>query len=144
MEREGGIGIHISPFAGVSDIGNLLTRADFALPTVDTDTVVINYKDPFVLMRDLQYMGEGNAVLKRRPFVKRETFLATSAIYRTLYGNKDGSIPATFQIIYMIGWSPHESQQKPKNRGTGQISIKSLGKGYSLSALNSNSPITSL
>jgi len=128
QEREGGISPHISPFAGIGDIGNLLTRAQFALPTVDTEIIQINYSDPFTLMRDLKGMGENNAVIKRRSNVPRDTFMAAASIYQSLYGNPDGSVPATFQIIYFIGWAPHESQPQPKKRGSAQVSLKSLGE----------------
>lgn len=30
-----------------------------------------------------------------------------------MYGNEDGSVPATFDILYMIGWKPHHSQVNP-------------------------------
>ncbi len=128
-EREGGISSHISPAAHVADCGGLLQAAGFALPTVDVDTVTVTYPNALVLMEHLQGMGESNAILTRRPYVSRETFLAAAAIYQELYGEEDGSVPATFQVVYMIGWTPHESQPKPKKRGSAQQSLKTLAKG---------------
>ncbi|EAL63531.1 hypothetical protein DDB_G0287769 [Dictyostelium discoideum AX4] len=119
IEREGGFSPHVSPFTKISDIGNILSKNRYTLPTVDTEKITINYDNMFVLMRDLQNMGENNAILKRRNYTSKDTFLAASAIYKHLYGNEDNnSIPATFQIIYLIGWAPHESQQKPLQRGS--------------------------
>lgn len=82
-----------------------------------------------VLMEHLQAMGESSAVLTRRAHVSRETFLAAGAIYQELYGEEDGSVPATFQVVFMIGWAPHASQPLPKRRGSAQMSMKTLGKG---------------
>ncbi|GBC02806.1 hypothetical protein RclHR1_04830004 [Rhizophagus clarus] len=123
-EREGGISPRISPMTNTRDIGSLLSRAGFNLTTIDTDDVVVSYPSMFELIQDLRSMGESNAVLARRSFLKRDTLLAASAIYKELYGNPDGSIPATFQIIYMIGWKPDISQPKPLPRGSGQVSLK--------------------
>lgn len=99
---------------------------------MDTEVIKWKYADPFVLMRDLQGMGESNTDLHRRKFTPRDTFTAAAAIYQTLYGDEDGRVPATFQIIYLIGWAPHESQPKPKKRGTAKVSLKTLGEGNSL------------
>ncbi|KAN0023360.1 hypothetical protein ACTFIU_011530 [Dictyostelium citrinum] len=119
IEREGGFSPHVSPFTKISDIGNILSKNRYSLPTVDTEKITVNYDNMFVLMKDLQNMGENNAILKRRNYTSKDTFLAASAIYKHLYGNEENdSIPATFQIIYLIGWAPHESQQKPLQRGS--------------------------
>ncbi|CAB5216564.1 uncharacterized protein OCT59_016503 [Rhizophagus irregularis] len=128
-EREGGISPRVSPMTNTRDIGSLLSRAGFNLTTIDTDDIVVNYPSMFELIQDLRSMGESNAVLTRRPFLKRDTLLSASAIYKELYGNPDGSVPATFQIIYMIGWKPDVSQPKPLSRGSGQVSLKETLKG---------------
>ncbi|CAM9125654.1 unnamed protein product, partial [Discosporangium mesarthrocarpum] len=120
QEREGGQSVHTSPSAHVADCGNLLLSAGFSLPTVDQDTIRISYPNAFVLMEHLQVMGEGNASLNRRIGVSRDTFIAAAAAYQEIYGEPDGTVEATFQVVYMIGWSPHESQPTPKRRGSGQ------------------------
>jgi NADH dehydrogenase [ubiquinone] 1 alpha subcomplex assembly factor 5 len=79
-------------------------------------------------MKHLDAMGEGTAALNRHLHVGKDTFLATAAIYQELYGLEDGSVPASFQIISMIGWKPHESQPQPKRRGSAQSSLKDLQK----------------
>ncbi len=89
----------------------------------------VTYPDAFALMEHLQGMGESSAVRTRRAHVSRETFLAAAAIYQQLYGDpEDGSIPATFQTVYMIGWAPHASQPSPKRRGSAKVSMKTLGQ----------------
>ena len=86
----------------------------------------VGYPSALVLMEHLYQMGESNASLNRHLHVGKDTFLATASIYQELYGLDDGSVPATFQIIYMIGWSPDASQPRPKKRGSAQASLKEL------------------
>ncbi|KAI9136449.1 S-adenosyl-L-methionine-dependent methyltransferase [Paraphysoderma sedebokerense] len=126
LERDGGMSPRVSPMTQVSDVGSLLSRAGFTLTTVDIDDIIVNYPSPFELMDDLRAMGESNAVMQRIPHLKRDVLLAGSAIYKELHGNPDGSIPATFQILYMIGWKPHQSQPQPKPRGSATVSIKEV------------------
>jgi NADH dehydrogenase [ubiquinone] 1 alpha subcomplex assembly factor 5 len=119
-ETTGGTSPHTSPVADVADAGALLQRAGFALPVVDTDTLTVTYADMFALMRDLRGMGEANSVAaRRRTFLRRDTLFAAAARYQELYADEDGRIPATFQIIWMTGWAPHEAQQQPLRPGSG-------------------------
>lgn len=87
LERRGGISPHISPFARPRDIGGLLTRAGFAMQTIDTDEIVVTYPSMLELITDLKGMGESNASWNRSLHLPRETILAASAIYQQLYGN---------------------------------------------------------
>ncbi|XP_027139510.1 arginine-hydroxylase NDUFAF5, mitochondrial isoform X2 [Larimichthys crocea] len=127
-EREGGFSPHISPYTAVTDLGNLLGQAGFNMLTVDTDEVQVHYPGIFEVMTDLQGMGESNCAWNRRSLLHRDTILAAAAIYKEMYGNEDGSIPATFEILYMIGWKPHESQAKPAKRGSATVSFGDLSK----------------
>ncbi|KAI9658914.1 MAG: hypothetical protein M1821_001874 [Bathelium mastoideum] len=127
----GGMGTHLSPLADVRDIGGVLGRAGFRLLTVDVDDLVVEYPSMFALMADLQAMGESNAVAMREPAgLGRDVMAAAEAIYRELHGEpgRDG-IPATFRIIYMIGWKEGEGQQQPLERGSGMVSIKDVLEG---------------
>ncbi|KAJ9133577.1 NADH dehydrogenase [Pleurostoma richardsiae] len=127
QERRGGVSPHVSPLADVRDVGGLLQRAGFKMLTVDVDDIIVDYPDTFALMQDLQAMGEGNAVLGREMGpISRDVLLANEAIYRELHGNEDGSIPATFRIIYMIGWHESADQAKPLPRGSGELNLKDL------------------
>ncbi|KAH8555674.1 S-adenosyl-L-methionine-dependent methyltransferase [Umbelopsis sp. PMI_123] len=126
LEREGGISPRVSPLTDSKDMSNLLTRAGFTLTTVDVDELQVNYPSAIELMQDLRAMGESNAVLNRRTMIKRDTLLAATAIYKELHGNTDGSIPATFSIIYMIGWKPSATTPQPKKRGSAQKSLKDV------------------
>ncbi|XP_025950501.1 arginine-hydroxylase NDUFAF5, mitochondrial isoform X2 [Dromaius novaehollandiae] len=94
----------------------------------DTDEIQVNYPGLFQVMEDLQGMGESNCSWNRKPLLHRETILAAAAIYQEMYGNSDGSVPATFQIYYMIGWKFHESQARPAQRGSATVSFGDLAK----------------
>ncbi|KAK5998087.1 Arginine-hydroxylase NDUFAF5 [Cladobotryum mycophilum] len=111
----------------VRDVGGLLQKAGFKMLTVDVDDIIVDYPDMFALMQDLQAMGESNAIINREMGpIRRDVLLAADAIYRELHGNPDGSIPATFRIIHMIGWREGGNQPQPLARGSGQTSLKDI------------------
>lgn len=127
QERRGGVSTHISPLADVRDMGGLLQKAGFKMLTVDVDDIIVDFPDTFSLMQDLQAMGESNAVLGREAgAIQRDVLLANEGIYRELHGNEDGTLPATFRMIYMIGWKEGPNQTQPLARGSGQINIKDI------------------
>ncbi|MGE5537636.1 MAG: methyltransferase domain-containing protein [Gemmatimonas sp.] len=115
-----GAGPRVSPFCDVRDAAHLLSRAGFALPVADVDRISVTYVDALALMRDLRGMGEANALdLRRRAFTPRATFAATAEHYGHAYPADDPTrIRATFEIIYLAAWQPHESQQTPLRPGT--------------------------
>ncbi|EFQ97972.1 hypothetical protein MGYG_01008 [Nannizzia gypsea CBS 118893] len=127
LERRGGVSPHVSPLADVRDIGGLLTKAGFKLLTVDVEDIVVEYPDTYALMSDLQAMGESNAILRREAGpISRDVLLANEAIYRSLHTEGESNIPATFRLIYMIGWKEGEGQSKPLERGSGQVNLKDI------------------
>jgi NADH dehydrogenase [ubiquinone] 1 alpha subcomplex assembly factor 5 len=132
LAEEQGASPRVSPFAELRDLGGLLQRAGFALPVVDSDTIEVTYPDAFALMRDLRAMGETNAVAeRRRGFTRRATLLRAVAAYGALFGRADGRIPATFEIITLTAWAPHESQPKPLPRGSaGTRLAAALGQAH--------------
>ena len=137
---DGGVSNHVSPMAHVADIGMLIQRAGFAIPTIDTDILTVEYPDPHALMRHLQGMGEGNANLKRRAYVPRATIDAAAEKYVEMFGNSDGSIPATFQVIYATGWKPAESQRKPLPRGSAKRSLRDEVSKYRSTTITEDDP----
>lgn len=114
----GGLSPRVAPMGEIRDLGALLQRAGFALPVADSSLRNVTYSDALALMRDLRAMGEGNALAQRlrRP-VPRGLFSETAARYAAAFG-QDGRIPATFELIFLTGWAPHESQQKPLRPGS--------------------------
>ncbi|GAA6062872.1 hypothetical protein JCM10212_000794 [Sporobolomyces blumeae] len=123
LEREGGISPRISPMTDSQSVTSLLNRAGFALSTVDVDEIQIAYPSIYELIDDLKWMGEGNAVVNRRKRLDPETLMAAGEIYKELHGLEDGTIPATFQIMHMIGWKPSPNQPKPAKRGSGTTNL---------------------
>ena len=91
----------VSPMMRVADAGNLLAGAGFGLPLVDTDSFTVEYPSAAALFHHLRAMGESNAALGARPGVRRDTLLAAAAAYSALYGDAEGRVPATFQVIYV-------------------------------------------
>lgn len=121
LAEEGGAGPRVAPFADVRDAGALLQRAGFALPVVDRDTIPVTYGDPLRLMADLRGMGESNAVAaQRKGATRRATLRRAAAAYQDHFAGPDGRLPATFEIITLTGWTPHESQPRPLVPGSGQ------------------------
>lgn len=130
LDRRGGISPHVSPLADVRDMGGVLGKAGFKMLTIDVDDIVVDYPSTFALMADLQAMGESNAILGREMGpIQRDVLLADEAIYKELHGNENGTFPATFRIIYMIGWKEGAGQPQPLPRGSGQINMKDILEG---------------
>ena len=101
----------VAPFADLRDIGALLQRAGFALPVTDIDRVTVRYSDPLALMHDLRRMAATNAMIERRRTpLKRATLKRMFEIYAERFSDPDGRVRATFEIIWLSGWTPHESQ----------------------------------
>ena len=118
-ELTGGVSPRVAPFADVRAMGGLLQRAGFALPVADTDTVTVTYQTPFHLMREIKAMGSSNMLTQRRRVPVTRTLLTRAAdIYRERSSLPDGRIKATFEIITLTAWVPHESQQKPLKPGS--------------------------
>lgn len=118
-EIEGGISPRVAPFADIRDLGSLLQRAGFALPVVDSDRVVVRYEQPLALMRDLRAMAATNIVVERRRTpLRRATLQRVLEIYAQRFADADGRVRATFEIVWLTGWAPHESQQKPLKPGS--------------------------
>lgn len=128
----GGFAPRVSPMTNVKDVGSLLNRAGYKLTTVDVDDVVVMYPDIFALMADLHRMGESNAIWARPGGpVSRDTLIAAAEIYKALHGvDGETGIPATFQVLYMIGWKPGQGTPEPQARGTGQASLKETLEGF--------------
>ena len=117
----GGLSPRVAPMAELRDMGGLLQRAGFALPVADAAVLNVEYRDAWHLMRDLRAMGETNALAARLRKPTRRAVLERAAdIYRDNFATTDGRITATFELIFLTGWAPDESQQKPLRPGSAQ------------------------
>jgi SAM-dependent methyltransferase len=124
VEISGGASPRVAPFADLRSTGALLQRAGFALPVIDMDRRIVRYASAIDLMRDLRAMGATNALLDRdrRP-LRRAVLTRAGEIYAERFAERDGRIPATFEVISLSGWSPHESQQKPLRPGSAKARL---------------------
>ncbi len=120
----GGASPRVSPFVDVRDLGGLLQRAGFALPVTDADVFTLRYDSMFALCDELRAMGAANALAQRsrRP-LRRAVFLRAAQIYAENYSDPDGRMRASFEIVWLSGWAPHESQQKPLKPGSAQMRL---------------------
>jgi SAM-dependent methyltransferase len=123
-EIEGGISPRVSPFVEVRTLGGLLQRAGLTLPVTDIDRFTVRYTNALALMRDLRRMGAANALTERsRKPLRRATLLRAAEIYRERYADEDGRVRATFEILWLSGWAPHESQQQPLKPGSAKARL---------------------
>jgi SAM-dependent methyltransferase len=133
---EGGVSPHVASFIDVRQMGALLQRAGLALPVTDVDRLTVRYSSVFTLMAELRRMGATNALNERRRTpLRRATLLRMAEIYAKRFADRDGKIRATFEIIWLSGWAPHESQQKPlrpgsaKSRLADALGTREIGTG---------------
>jgi NADH dehydrogenase [ubiquinone] 1 alpha subcomplex assembly factor 5 len=123
-EITGGASPRVSPFVDVRDAGQLMNRAGFALPVIDSDTITVTYAEPLKLMADLRAMGQTNAVRERRKtFLRRDVLARALNIYQDRFTDERGRVVATFQIVTLTGWAPHASQQKALRPGSAKARL---------------------
>jgi hypothetical protein len=117
-DMTGGLSPRVVPMGEIRALGGLLQRAGFALPVADSFATTVRYTDAYALMRDLRAMGESNALAGRlRKPTRRAVLQRAADLYQKLEG-PDGRIPATFEIVVLTGWAPHDSQPKPLRPGS--------------------------
>jgi SAM-dependent methyltransferase len=123
-EVEGGVSPRVAPFADVRALGALLQRAGFALPVTDVDRIVVRYDSPLRLMHDLRRMGATNVLIeRRRSGLRRRTLRRLIEVYAERFADPDGRLRASFDIIWLLGWAPHESQQQPLRPGSARMRL---------------------
>jgi SAM-dependent methyltransferase len=123
-EIEGGVSPRVAPFADLRELGALLQRAGFALPVSDVDRLTVRYDSALALMRDLRRMGATNVMrARRRTPLRRATLLRVSEVYAERYADPGGRLRATFEIVWLSGWSPHASQQQPLRPGSARTRL---------------------
>ena len=123
LAERGGAQARVSPFADGFDGAGLLQRAGFALPVADVDRLTVRYPDLFALIRDLRAMGETNVLAGTIRPLTRPIVARAAQLYAERHGEADGRIPATFEIVNLAGWAPHESQPKPLPRGSAKVRL---------------------
>ncbi len=128
-DLEGGASPRVAPFVDVRALGALMQRAGFALPVVDSEPLVVRYDSMFGLMSDLRAMGATNSLAARgRKPLRRATLMRAAEIYADRYSDLDGRVRATFELMWLTGWAPHDSQQKPLKPGSAQMRLADVLK----------------
>ena len=123
-ELTDGASMRVSPFADAIDAAGLLQRAGFALPVADVDRVKVRYAHPIKLLQDLRRMGETSVLLDRsRKPLSRKVLFRAMELYVERFAEADGKVPATFEIVSVTGWAPHDSQQKPLRPGSAKMRL---------------------
>jgi SAM-dependent methyltransferase len=114
----GGVTPRVAPMADVRELGALLQRAGFAMPVADVERTTVRYREFATLVNDLRLMGQTNMLAGRHRYLSRATLAAALAHYGAKHADADGRLRATFDIVYLTGWAPHESQPKPLKPGS--------------------------
>jgi SAM-dependent methyltransferase len=123
-QTTGGVSPRVAPFADLREMGTLLQRAGFALPVTDVDRLTVRYSSAFALMQDLRRMGAANVLAQRRRVpLRRATLSRLAEIYAQRFADADGRVRATFEIVWLSGWAPHEGQQKPLPPGSAKLRL---------------------
>ncbi len=115
----GGLSPRVAPMAEIRDLGALLQRAGLTLPVADSVRQTVTYASPLGLIADLRAMGETNVLSKRdRRTPPRALFPEAMRLYSSHFAGADGRVPATFDLIFLTGWAPADSQPKPLRPGS--------------------------
>lgn len=123
----GGAYARVAPFIDVRDAGGLMQRAGFALPVTDIEHHTIRYASPLALMQELRALGASNPLVELPPkLVTKSLITAAISEYETLAQDEDGRVRANLDILWLSGWAPHESQQKPLAPGSAKVSLTSV------------------
>jgi malonyl-CoA O-methyltransferase len=118
-------GVHVNEFVDVHDLGSALARAGFVEPVLDVDRVVRHYADARALMRELKALGAHNVDARRaRGLTGRRTFDRMNAAYEAL--RQPAGLPATWQLVYAVGWAPLHAAGRHAQAGETHIGIEEL------------------
>jgi hypothetical protein len=75
-------------------------------------------------------MGATNILVERRRTPsRRATMQRMAQIYSERFADSDGRIRTTFDVIWLSGWAPHSSQQKPLQPGSAKVSLADAVRG---------------
>ena len=139
MEIEGGASPRVIPFGEIRNLGDLMHRAGFALPVIDSERLTIRYPNAFTLMADLRAMGMTNPLLNRKKtLIKKSTLVRMAEIYQTQFSDPDNKVRATFDLIWLLGWAPDDSQPKPLRPGQFTIPLKEAIKNAQTESKDKN------
>lgn len=119
VEISGGLSPRVAPMGELRDMGGLIQRAGLSLPVADAVKKTVTYRSMFHLMHDLRDMGETNVLNTRhRAIPPRSLFARAAELYAENFPAEEKRIQSSFELVFLSGWAPHESQQKPLRPGS--------------------------
>ena len=96
----------VIPFVDSYDMSQLMLRAGFDVPVVDSEIITVEYPNVNKLIDDIKGMGATNISNGRvKKLSPKNLFAETDKIYKKNYADDKGFIPASFDIVYFTGWS---------------------------------------
>lgn len=122
----------IHPMIDVRAAAQLLAHAGLAIPVTDSDRFTVHYREIPTLVGDLRDLGMTNSLSDR---AKRTTPTLLKDMEAQLRPAGRELIAMTWEIVWMIGWAPHDSQQKPLKRGSAKV-----GLNEALKQIRDNNP----
>lgn len=132
-EVSGGAAPRVIPMIDIRDGGKLLQSTGYALPVTDVELYTIRYDNPLKLFDEIKSFGASNLLLIRGGgLVTPHKLMSAAQYYAENYADADGRVRATLEIIWLSGWAPHESQQKPLKPGSATISLADALKAFPL------------
>ena len=120
----GGLAPHIYPMANYTQAAGLLFRAGLNQPVVDTDRFTVSYSKIETLISDLRDLGETNVMKARsKTVITKNYWIKLPENYCDMFSRQDGKLICSFEILWLTGWIPHDSQQKPLKPGSAQMHL---------------------
>ena len=126
-EIYGGLTPHIYPMTTYKQAAELLVRSGYNQPVVDSDRITVNYSNLNRLINDLRDLGETNVLNSKSKQILTKTYInSLTKNYLSSHSRKDGKLKCSFEILWLTGWVPHISQQKPLKPGPPKINFETL------------------
>ena len=115
----------MSPMIDLPTAAGLMQRAGFALPVVDHELVRTTFSSPLKLLKDLRAMGQTNAVKAQpRQILPRAFWPIFDEVYKARFPDGSGGVTATFDLVFLSGWAPADTQQKPLTPGSAAMELR--------------------
>jgi len=120
---------HIIPLTDVRSAGMALQKVGFAMPVVDRETITLTYPTLAALWQELRDSGSHNFHPERQKgLTGKNQWRAMENHYRKEFSTPDGRIQVTLEVLYLHGWRPHSSQQKPLAPGSATVELSEVLK----------------
>ncbi len=123
LAQTGGAAPRVMPMVDLRTLGGLMQQAGFALPVIDRDFITVSYPNLLALLRDLRGMGANSPLADKAPPLSRAVLAYAAALYQARCPAPDGRVVATFEVLHVSGWAPHESQPQPLKPGSATASL---------------------